>query len=172
MKSPFYHPLLLCAFIVFLAIIALLNYQQNEKSSMTFAEVESLSIDKNYPKNPYALVSIYNKILLVLYSGNLTEEESQETLRLQRGLFAKELLALNSYDAQYAELETELASFEESGNFIEEITIENMNYDTVDENICQLQTKQYITNGQVILFDYCLITEDGEWKILSWESVE
>jgi hypothetical protein len=156
--------------IVFICIITFSTYSKNNNADdkTEYNELMALDLDKTYLVKPEDVVEVYYKAVSSLYNNNLSEEEIEDVIKIERMLFSKELLEINPYDAQLEAVKNSIGDFKKAKKSVvgfEEISVA---YDEVSQKICKVETA-FILTGQSINFIHTLILEEGNWKILSWE---
>ncbi len=142
-------------------------------SAVTQPAPEILSIDlkNSYPTNPDMLIEVNNNLILTLYGETLTEENFEAVLDKQRMLFGEELLRLNPVDKHRENALKQIAAFKQSGIQIISVETEEPIFEPDNPEQCTVTVRQ-ITDADITnTVEYILGTENGQWKILSWENI-
>lgn len=153
-----------------------LSYRDNTKDKEP-TEVEQLvnkDLDRSYPSTAREVVRLYNRILLALYGGETTQEETKELGLQARKLFDEELLLQNPEDLYFLNLANELGEYEEAGKKIISVTVSTSNeveYREVEGRECAYVEASYYVKGDkesARSIQTYILRKDGEgnWKIL------
>ena len=104
--------------------------QDKKEIAQVLEEIDE-KIHTQYPDDPEGVITLHNILMDNLYSGKLTDEQVQGTVKLQRELYAKDFLDLTSQEEQLEEVHREILMLEEKSIKILDSKIMNA-YDSVD----------------------------------------
>lgn len=129
-------------------------------------------LEQDYPETPKEVVEIYNKLMGLLYSSSMKDQYITTYVEIVRELYSKELLELNTQEAQ--EMGIKLSREEQIdspliiiGSEVQEVIRVKEN-DSIKEDDVQVEVTYYMNSGDINR-TYHLIKEDDKWKINSWE---
>jgi len=135
--------------------------------------------DSNYPELQRDVVTYYSRIVKAYYFTELTDEQIEALGKQARNLFDDELLMNNPEEEFYENLKLDISEYNEanrkvldykiqSSSEIKTYTFQGDSYSVVRATYYMKESVPYTVHE-----DYTLRKdENGQWKILFWESVE
>lgn len=139
-----------------------------------YNEVMDLDLENDYPKTASDVMEVNNVINQLIYGDMLLNNELLGgLLKVQRGLYAEELLESISYDEQYENLVAGLEKYRDLGTRCFEISQETPQRSVDDENTTLINVVWKTNNMGNMAWLYTLIENDkGQYKILRFEITE
>lgn len=152
--------------------------QQNTTNS-EITKIVTRNLDgQYYPQFPRDVVLLYAKIVKEYYGSNVTETDIELLGKQARKLFDEELLEKNPEDEFFTNLKADIKAYNDLERIITNIDVEKAN----DVKVFTFEEKSYATvkvgylvreksSVDTICQQYTLRKDDnGQWKILYWES--
>lgn len=125
-------------------------------------------------KTPEQVLELNNIVMQKLYSHEITDEEIEVLLKVQRELYDDELLEKNPIDVHLEKAKEEIEKFKENNTKIIGYDIQKNNDDN-NNNITFIKVVYYLNNvgpeGE-IFEEYVLVKVDELWKIKGWQKTE
>ncbi len=148
-----------------------------------YEEVEKLITrnldDSNYPELQRDVVTYYSRIVKAYYFTELTDEQIEALGKQARNLFDDELLMNNPEDEFYENLKLDISEYHEANrkvlNYKIQSSSEIKTYTFQGDSYSVVRAAYYMKDSvpYTVYEDYTLRKdENGQWKILFWESVE
>ena len=177
---------LILALAVGIILAVYIRMTNQSKDSAKYAEenmtelstLKLYNLESNYPKNPRDVVKLHCRMLKCIYNEKLSNDD-YEVLNAQiRKLFSEELLDANPENKNLESLKKEAKDFQNAGKIYISYTVDsesNVHYSTVDGVnyaivLVNLNIKKS-TVSDTLQEEYLLCKENGEWKIVGWQSV-
>lgn len=150
---------------------------RNDSKDKEPTEIEQLvnkDLEHSYPSTAREVIRLYNRMLLALYGGEISQNEMEELGRQARKLFDEELLLQNPEDSYFLNLAGELKEYEEADKKIISVTVSTSNeveYREVQGRECAYVESSYYVKGEKeserSIQTYILRKDtEGNWKIL------
>lgn len=158
------------AVIVIIAFVYLRLPQRKEVILSAYPEIAQVDLDKNYPATALDLIEYNNKVIFAMYGGGIKDTEIALAFARQRKLFASELIELNPFEDNLVKLTEDIVKNKSAQKYIVGFETGEATYDGVNDSICTVEVLQKTNTAVEYLVKYHLITENGKWKILAWES--
>lgn len=144
--------------------------KDNPKPVSKYDELMLIDLENEYPDNPSDIIKLNNEIIKYLYSRDITEDEIESLITLQRQLFATTFLELNPINTQIEQLKEQIKVYKKNKLQVSDTKISPPEYNTNNYAVCIIKSLYYMTKGNDIYRTYTLIKEhDKAWKIYSWE---
>ncbi len=147
-----------------------------KKEIVDIIEDMDKALDENYPANPIAIIEMHNEIINILYGKELTEDEKEKAIMVQRKLYADAFLALNPVEVHMLEIDRETAM-----NAVKEIKIigsKVMNSYNDPPGTMRVQVVHYTNTQDTDLVREYIVKEQKVpssemkmWKIYGWENI-
>lgn len=131
-------------------------------------------IQNNYPDTPTKVMQLYNRLLDIAYSGQMTDEETGQYVKVVRMLYSDAFAGLNPEEVQLEGLLADLENNKKQDAHIVVSTVGEV-YVLQDEKGEQTEaavTVEHAMNHSGVQRQYLLVKENGKWKINGWESRE
>lgn len=119
--------------------------------------------------SPFHVVNL-NNLLVKMIFNNIKSFTLDELVQKQRFLFSEKLLKENTKEKQLGEYKTQVEVFVANKTKLMYTHVDDIIYDT--QNICYVVVTYAFNNLSSYKYKYCLIKEDDNYKILSWEKIE
>lgn len=150
---------------------------EKEKETTPVTALLDRDLAKNYPGTPRSVVDLYSQITKVWYKDKITEDELAGLAQQARALFDDELLEKNQYDDYFLNLQADIKSFQDKGQYISDYAVEEsggVDYITFeDRSYAKVDAVYYVRESSKVTNTYQEYTlrkdTDGKWKILFWK---
>lgn len=156
-------------------------YLSNRNTSLagTPTEMEQLlnkDLESSYPTTPREVLSVYNRILLCLFSGDWDDEEFEKLADQARELMDPELLEQNPRETHLHDLKAEVNNYLQEGKEFISVRVsssKDVEKKTVNGSECAYVEAIYSVKGKKDTEQsrqtYVLRKgEDGRWRILGF----
>lgn len=136
------------------------------------------SLELGKLNNPIDIIEIHNELVNVLYGKVVTTEEVEQIVKLQRQLYAKEFLDLNTLDSQIVQTNKEI--FINAEKEMKVIGSQVMNSYNDPPGTMKVQVIHYTNKQGLDLVREYIVKEQNspefpqekEWKIFGWKNTE
>ncbi|GMQ60139.1 hypothetical protein AN1V17_45390 [Vallitalea sediminicola] len=129
---------------------------------------------RDIQKTPEQVLEFNNIIMQKLYSHEVTNEEIEILLKVQRELYDDELLDKNPIDVHLENAKEEIEKFKKNDTKIIGYDIQKNNGGS-NEDITFIKVVYYLNNvgpeGE-IFEEYVLVKDEKLWKIKGWQKTE
>lgn len=147
---------------------------QNKKETIDLIQEIQDNLEE-YPDNPMELVEVHNQMINLLYGKELTDEEQDKAVEIQRQLYSQQFLELNPIAIHLLEVDRERAINAEKEIKVIGSKVIN-SYDEPPDTV-MVQVVHYTNQKDQDLIREYIIKEDAQsepsrqWKIFGWENV-
>lgn len=148
---------------------------QDKKEIIDLIQETQDSLQDNYPDNSIDLVEIHNKMVNFLYGKELTDEEREKAVKVQRELYSKEFLKPNPIEIHLLEVDREIAINAEKEIKVIGSKVIN-SYDDPPSAVV-VQVVHYTNQKDQDLIREYKVKKDfqsdnnGQWRISGWENI-
>lgn len=171
---------LACAVIALYLYIDRSGSKEKETEKTPTQILLEKNLETNYPPTPYSVAELYCGIIECIYHPDTTEEQLEELVKLERGLFDEEFAAINSYEQLLTATKDELEQAKEKKLvFTGYILDKSSNVERWKKNgneYASLQFQLLLRNmeGSGTSMRNLIMRKDanGRYKILGWEIAE
>lgn len=132
-----------------------------------------------YPELQRDVVTFYSRIVKAYYYTQLTDEQIEALGKQARILFDEELLERNPEDEFYENLKQDISEYNEANRKVLKYEVQSSSemktYTFQGDSYAVVRVAYYMKDSTyyTVYEDYTLRKdENGQWKILFWESVE
>lgn len=172
----------LAACVILACYIRLTNQSKNsaEDAEENMTEVEILKqydMQNDYPSTARDVVKLQCRFMKSIYNESLEESELSKLNEQTRVLYAGELLNENPESEQFANLKRDVEDFQSASKIYVNYTVDSENNVKYSKENGQEYAIVYVTcgikesgNTNAVVEEYVLLKEDGQWKILGWQS--
>jgi hypothetical protein len=123
-------------------------------------------IENNPPNSPEQLMQYMAQVLTLMYDGTITEDLLlTEVIRIQRLLFATEMLESNTFDEQHAQFMQDLNRNRDRQEF--QTKIEVVHLEETAPGFFTAHVAQRVQHIGIIHWAYYIIYENG-WRVESF----
>ena len=147
--------------------------QEKKEIGQILNEMEE-EIRTEYPDDPTQVITLHNTLMDALYGDQVTQEQVQQIIQIQRTLYDSEFLELTTGEKQLEDVTRELLMIKEQNLKIISSNIMN-SYEEPPE-VVKVEVAHY-TNQTDIIRLYMLRKETVEgpqkdtWKIYGWKDI-
>ncbi len=147
------------------------NTEEPTEHSDEYYEIMDKDYINNYPPGYLEVIEENNQIVLYQYGQEIVDAEAEDIIKVQRELFATELLELNPLENQVSGYLQEINENRnrEIPRYMTDRKIITSEVIAYDGSIVQVYVDEYYSDGMIVQYDYYLISEGGKWKIYSVE---
>lgn len=172
----------LAACVILACYIRLTNQSKNsaEDAEENMTEVEILKqydMQNDYPSTARDVVKLQCRFMKSIYNESLEESDLSKLNEQTRVLYAGELLNENPKSEQFANLKRDVEDFQSASKIYVNYTVDSENNVKYSKENGQEYAIVYVTcgikesgNTNAVVAEYVLLKEDGQWKILGWQS--
>lgn len=132
-----------------------------------------------YPELQRDVVIFYSRIVKAYYYTELTDEQIEALGKQARNLFDAELLMRNPEDEFYENLKQDISEYNKANRKVVDYKVQSSSeiktYTFQGDSYAVVRATYYMKDSvpYTVYEDYTLRKdENGQWKILFWESVE
>lgn len=161
--------------ITFIFMVVIVFYTnshiQNEPDVVNkYDELMLYDFENSYPSSPYDVIEANNNILKYLYSSEISDDEIEPLIKLQRKLFAETFIELNPENVEIENMKEEIKTNQENKVSISDIKTNSTEYDDNTNKVCIIKVLYYMSTSVNTYRTYTLIKEyNTSWKIYGWE---
>lgn len=172
----------LAACVILACYIRLTNQSKNSakdaEENMTEVEIlKQYDMQNDYPSTARDVVKLQCRFMKSIYNESLEESELSKLNEQTRVLYAGELLNENPESEQFANLKRDVEDFQSASKIYVNYTVDSENNVKYSKENGQEYAIVYVTcgikesgNTNAVVEEYVLLKEDGQWKILGWQS--
>lgn len=160
--------------IAIMIMIVVIFYTNNTIKNMPkpvndYDELMMYDFDNDYPEDVTGVIDLNNKIMEYLYGDEITKDQIEPLVNLQRNLFANTLLELNPIETQVNEISKQIEAYQQNKIKLSSTKLYSTEYDSKSSSICIVKMLYYMTKGDDIYRTYTLIKDETKkWKIYTW----
>ncbi|QUI24910.1 hypothetical protein HZI73_22630 [Vallitalea pronyensis] len=128
---------------------------------------------RDLQKTPQQVIKFNNTVMKKLYGHDISEDDIELLLKVQRVLYDEELLEKNPKDVHYQRAKEEIQAFEDSDTKIIGYDIQEDQQEK--DGMVMIKVVFYLnkvgSNGE-IYEEFLLVEKEGLWKIKGWQTTQ
>ncbi len=138
-----------------------------------YENIKAYDLEESYPDTPEKVMDLYMNLTMLIL-GDMIQDNNvyAEMVDISRKLYSDEILASNPVQQQYQELISSVKALEKDEIYLAQFDRGKTYYPPDNSKLCVIPVDEYLNKIGHVYWNYYLVSEEGAWKIQTWEMTD